>query len=79
MVEPAVEVGQRRELVGPRDARAASWWSRPPDASWNDAIIDRMGRPSWIACTRRVEKDLPSRIRSTANRIGLVSSPGRMK
>ena len=38
-----------------------------------------IGAPFWTAWTRRVEKELPSRISSTAKRIGSVSSPGRMK
>ena len=41
--------------------------------------IDMIGAPFCTACTRRVEKELPSRISSTAKRIGRVSSPGRMK
>ena len=56
-----------------------SWWSSPPAGSWNEAIIERIGWPYWMAWTRRVEKERPSRISSTANRMGWLSSPGRTK
>ena len=51
----------------------------PSAASWKEAIIDRIVLPYWIACTRLVEKELPSRIRSTAKRMGWFASPGRTK
>ena len=64
---------------GPGTCGIAFWWSRPPARSWKEQIIDMIGAPFWTAWTRRVEKELPSRISSTAKRIGSVSSPGRMK
>ena len=38
-----------------------------------------MALPRWIAVTRRVVNDRPSRIRSTSYTIGMLGSPGRMK
>ena len=64
---------------GSGDAGIESWWSSPSAWVWNEVIIDRIGLPYWIACTRRAEKDRPSRSRSTANRIGRLESPGRRK
>ena len=61
---------------GPGTCGIASWWSRPPARSWKEHVIDMIGAPFWTACTRLVEKELPSRISSTAKRIGSVSSPG---
>ena len=79
MVDAAEGVRQRGEPVGPGTCGIAFWWSRPPARSWKEQVIDMIGAPFWTACTRRVEKELPSRISSTAKRIGSVSSPGRMK
>ena len=62
--------------IGSGASGIGSWWSRPPSGVWNDALIDRIGLPCWMACTRRVENDRPSRIRSTLKVIGWVSSPG---
>ncbi|OUE08798.1 hypothetical protein CMsap09_07620 [Clavibacter michiganensis] len=56
-----------------------AWCSSPSSASWNDAIIERIGRPSWYACVRRVENERPSWMRSTEKVMGLVTSPGRRK
>ena len=39
---------------------------RPGSGLWNDAARLKMGRPCWIATTRRVEKLPPSRARSTS-------------
>lgn len=40
--------------------------STPGSASWNDAIIEKIGTPFWYAWDRRVENDRPSWMRSTA-------------
>ncbi|SKY53804.1 Uncharacterised protein [Mycobacteroides abscessus subsp. abscessus] len=39
----------------------------------------KMACPSWIAVTRRVTNDLPSRTRSTRNTVGSLGFPGRRK
>ena len=72
-------LGRGRQLLGVRGRRHRVLVVQPSAASWNDVIIDRIGLPYWIACTRRVEKEWPSRIRSTAKRIGWLASPGRRK
>ena len=56
-----------------------SWCSMPSAGSMNEQPIDRMVRPYCTACTRRVEKDRPSRTFSTRNLIGWLSSPPRTK
>ena len=66
-------------LSGSGAAGIGSWWSSPSASSWKEAIIDRIGLPYWIAWTRRVEKERPSRTFSTAKRMGWLSSPGRTK
>ena len=38
-----------------------------------------MARPCWMATTRLVVNDRPSRMRSTSYRIGAPGSPGRRK
>ena len=43
-----------------------SWCSNPGSATWNEASIDKMGWPCWMACTRLAVKLRPSRIRSTS-------------
>ena len=53
--------------------------STPGPSSWNEAIIEKIGTPSWYACVRRVENDRPSWIRSTAKVIPAEESPGRRK
>ena len=57
----------------------ATWWLTPSSALWNEAIIDRIGRPFWYACVRLVENERPSWMRSTENVIGRAASPGRRK
>ena len=37
-----------------------------PSGVWNEAISERMGRPCWMAWTRRAAKLRPSRTRSTS-------------
>ena len=66
-------------LSGSATTGAVSWWSSPASGTWKEQLIDRIGLPCWMAWTRRVENDRPSRIRSTLKVIGWVSSPGRMK
>ena len=76
---PGEDVGQRRDGHRVGDHRHRVLVVQAAVGAWNDALIDRIGLPCWIACTRRVENDRPSRIRSTLKVIGWVSSPGRMK
>ena len=76
---PAKTSASDGTLIGSGASGIGSWWSMPRSGVWNDALIDRIGLPCWMACTRRVENDRPSRIRSTLKVIGWVSSPGRMK
>ena len=40
-------------------------YSRPGSARWNEAESVKIGLPCWIAVTRRVVNDRPSRTRST--------------
>ena len=68
----AGSAGQGRAASGPGGPG-------PPAAVWNEVIIDSRVVSSWMACTRRVENDPPSRIGSTENRIGRFESPGRTK
>jgi hypothetical protein len=42
-----------------------NWCSTPGSSFWNDAANTKIGSPCWIAVTRRTEKLLPSRARST--------------
>lgn len=44
----------------------ATWCSQPSSTAWNDTIIEKIGTLFWIACTRRVVKLPPSRMRSTS-------------
>ena len=46
---------------------------------WNDADIEKMVSPCWIALTRRVTNEPPSRSRSTMKTVGALASPGRRK
>ena len=79
VVDPAKTSEASGRTAGSGTAGISSWWSSPPSGSWKEQLIDRIGLPCWIAWTRRVENDRPSRIRSTLKVIGWVSSPGRMK
>ena len=60
-------------------AGISDWCSMPSSSSWNEAIMDRMGMPSWYAWTRRAENERPSRSRWTPKVMGLLASPGRRK
>src|SRR5579859_3133956 len=51
----------------------------PGWSSWNDAESEKIASPCWIATTRRVLNERPSRMRSTSYTIGTDGSPGRMK
>ena len=42
-----------------------TWCSRPVSGRWNDADSVKMAWPCWIAVTRRVLNERPSRVRST--------------
>lgn len=53
--------------------------SSPGSGSWKEAISSKIGFPSWLAVTRRVENDRPSRVRSTSRRTGSAGWPGLMK
>jgi hypothetical protein len=56
-----------------------SWWWMPLWSVWKDADIEKIVSPCWIALTRRVAKEPPSRSRSTMNTVGALASPGRRK
>ncbi len=43
-----------------------NWWVRPGSSAWNEADRWKMARPCWMATTRRVVNDRPSRMRSTS-------------
>ena len=43
-----------------------NWWESPGSSTWNEVDMLKMARPCWMATTRRVVKDLPSRMRSTS-------------
>jgi hypothetical protein len=64
---------------GGTGGRAIACQSTPGSGSWKDAIISKIGLPSWPAVIRRVEIVRPSRVRSTSNRTGSAGWPGRMK
>ena len=51
-------------------AGIASWCSMPLWSVWNDADIEKIVSPCWIALTRRVQNDPPSRSRSTMYTVG---------
>ena len=57
----------------------ASWCSMPLWSVWNDADIEKIVSPCWMALTRRVQNDPPSRRRSTRYTVGALASPGRRK
>ena len=52
--------------AGGTSAGIGSWWSKPSSWTWNDADRLKIGRPCWMATTRRVVNDRPSRMRSTS-------------
>ena len=56
-----------------------SAWSTPGSSIWNEADIVKIGLPFWMATTRRVVNDTPSRVRSTWYTIGCRGLPGRRK
>ena len=56
-----------------------SAWTGPGSGWWKDADKVKIVLPCWIADTRRVVNDRPSRTRSTVYTIGTAGSPGRMK
>jgi hypothetical protein len=56
-----------------------SWWWMPSWSVWNDADMEKIVSPCWIALTRRVQNEPPSRSRSMMKTVGAVASPGRMK
>ena len=60
-------------------AGIGSWCSRPASSSWNDAIIEKIGTPSWNACVRRVENERPSWMRSTEKVMPCDDVAGRRK
>ena len=75
--EPAPEFGSI--CSGGGTSGIGSACSGPGSAWWNDADRVKMVWPCWIADTRRVVNDRPSRVRSTVYTSGTVVSPGRMK
>ena len=53
--------------------------SSPASLTWNDASSVKIGPPDWLAVTRRVVKERPSRVRSTLSWSGSPGRPGLMK
>ena len=53
-------------VSGSGTAGIGSKCSYPSSAMWNDAASWKMARPCWMATTRRVVNDRPSRMRSTS-------------
>lgn len=51
----------------------------PSSCEWNEADMVKIALPSWMPVTRRVQKDRPSRIRSTRYTVGSAGFPGRRK
>ena len=43
-----------------------NWWERPVSSTWNEADMLKMAWPCWMATTRRVVNERPSRMRSTS-------------
>ena len=68
---PAASACRRRmRCSGSRSSGGATsgmgnWCSRPRSRSWKEIDMVKMARPCWMATTRRVVKERPSRIRST--------------
>ena len=58
--------GQRLERPRGRDVGHGELVERPSSSTWNEADRLKMARPCWMATTRRVVNDRPSRIRSTS-------------
>ncbi len=54
-------------------------WSKPSSGTWKLAAMLKMTRPCWIATTRRVVNEPPSRSRSTSYSTGTRGSPARRK
>ena len=52
------------------------WCSKPSSSLWNEALMAKMGWPCWMAVTRRVENERPSRTRSTRYTRGADTSAG---
>jgi hypothetical protein len=61
------------------DGAAAGGQFSPGSGSWKDAIISKMGLPSWPAVMCRVENARPSRVLVTSYCRGSSGRPGRMK
>ena len=57
--------GTRADRRAAAPTGIASWCSIPLWSVWNDADIEKMVCPCWMALTRRVQNDPPSRMRST--------------
>ena len=43
-----------------------TWWVGPGSSIWNDAARLKIAFPCWMATTRLVVNDRPSRMRSTS-------------
>jgi hypothetical protein len=69
----------RRSSGGGTDGGAAACQSSPGSGSWKEAIISKIGLPSWRAVTYRVENARPSRVLVTSKRKGSSGRLGRMK
>jgi hypothetical protein len=44
----------------------SAWWSKPSSGTWKLAAMLKMTLPCWMATTRRVVNEPPSRRRSTS-------------
>ena len=53
------ELGQGRSASGGGTSGIGAECSSPSSGVWKEAIIERMGRPCWIACTRLRREALP--------------------
>ena len=54
-------------------------WSKPSSGAWKLAAMLKITLPCWMATTRRVVKEPPSRRRSTSYSTGTRGSPARRK
>src|SRR6266850_352781 len=56
----------RSDSGGGTDGGGA-WCSSPGSGTWNDAIMERIGCPCWMACTRRRSEEHTSELQSPCN------------
>ena len=51
---------------GPGTSGLVNWCSMPRSRLWKEQDMLKIARPCWMATTRRVVKERPSRMRSTS-------------